>query len=71
MVTATEIAVMRGLTVAFSGKNAKLKPLPTWAEVSGEKKGKKAEATKSSFVERIERANTRQQEAQVEELDEV
>jgi len=70
MVTATEIALMRGLTAAFSGK-AKLKPLPTWAEVSGENKGKQHRAPKSDFADRVERANIKQQEAQVEELDEV
>jgi hypothetical protein len=71
MVTATEVALMRGLSVAFSGKDkAKLKPLPTWAEVSGEKKGRKAEPAKSSFVERIERANTKQRDSQRDALDE-
>jgi hypothetical protein len=68
MVTATEIALIRGLSVAFSGKKAKLKPLPTWAEVSGENKGKTAE-TRSDFAERVERANTKRQEAQTAELD--
>ena len=63
MVTATEIALMRGLSAAFSGKDkAKLKPLPTWAEVSGEKKGK--QAARASFAERVERANLRQQDEQ-------
>lgn len=70
MVTATEIALMRGLAVAFSGRKAKLKPLPTWAEVSGEKKGKKTGATRSDFAERVERANTKQRESQRDALDE-
>lgn len=68
MVTATEIALMRGLTAAFSSK-AKLKPLPTWAEVSGENKDKPAQQSRSDFAERVARANTTWQEEQQEELD--
>jgi hypothetical protein len=59
---------MRGLSVAFSGKKTKLRPLPTWAEVSGQKKSK-GPGLKSDFAERVERANTKQQETQAEELD--
>jgi len=70
MVTATEIALMRGLSAAFSGKDkAKLKPLPTWAEVSGEKKGKKAEP-KSDFAGRVERANIKVRDSQRDVLEE-
>ena len=66
-VTATEVALSRSLALAFSGRKAKIPPLPTWAEVSGENRAKKPR--KSDFKERFERVNVKRQDSQKEPLD--
>ena len=58
-VTATEVALSRALSVAFSGKKtAKLPPLPTWDDVSTPKR---SALPKSDFVRRFERVNLNRQ----------
>ena len=55
MVSATETALQRTIALAFTkkGQTPKLPPLPTWDELSG---NKKRETRKSGFITRMEKA---------------